>query len=49
LAVDYVAIADFEGQTLAAAVRVGATRLIDNLPLAEPSLTTAGRQTTLGS
>ena len=36
LAVDYVAIADFEGSTLAAAVRVGATRLIDNVPLERP-------------
>ncbi len=33
LAVDYVAIADFEGPTLAAAIRVGTTRLIDNVPL----------------
>ena len=36
LAVDYVAIADFEGPTLAAAVRAGATRLIDNVRLAGP-------------
>jgi pantoate--beta-alanine ligase len=34
LAVDYVAVADFDGQpTLAIAARVGATRLIDNVPL----------------
>jgi pantoate--beta-alanine ligase len=36
LTVDYAAIADFEGPTLVAAVRVGATRLIDNLPLPPP-------------
>ena len=36
LEVDYVATADFAGPTLAAAVRVGATRLIDNVPLARP-------------
>ena len=34
LEIDYVAVADFEGQpTLAIAARVGATRLIDNVPL----------------
>jgi pantoate--beta-alanine ligase len=33
LAVDYVAIAPFHPPTLAAAVRVGSTRLIDNVPL----------------
>ncbi len=33
LTVDYVALADFDGPTLAAAVRVGATRLIDNVVL----------------
>jgi pantoate--beta-alanine ligase len=34
LEIDYVALADFEGQpTLAIAARVGATRLIDNVPL----------------
>jgi pantoate--beta-alanine ligase len=33
LAVDYVAIADLDGLTLAAAVRVGSTRLIDNVLL----------------
>ncbi len=33
LTVDYVALADFDGPTLAAAVRVGGTRLIDNVPL----------------
>jgi len=33
LAVDYVAVADFGGPTLVAAVRVGATRLIDNVRL----------------
>lgn len=35
MTVDYVAVADFDGPTLAAAVRVGATRLIDNVPLAK--------------
>jgi pantoate--beta-alanine ligase len=30
LSVDYVAFADLDGPTLAAAVRVGGTRLIDN-------------------
>jgi pantoate--beta-alanine ligase len=34
IAVDYVAIADFDVPTLVAAVRVGATRLIDNVRLA---------------
>lgn len=33
LAVDYVAVADLDGPTLAAAVRVGSTRLIDNVAL----------------
>ena len=33
LSVDYVAVADLDGPTLAAAVRVGATRLIDNVRL----------------
>ena len=33
LSVEYVSVADFEGPTLAAAIRVGATRLIDNLRL----------------
>lgn len=31
VAVEYVALADFDGPTLAAAVRVGTTRLIDNV------------------
>ena len=31
--VDYVEVADFEPRVLAAAVRVGDTRLIDNVPL----------------
>ena len=35
LEVEYVAIAPFDPPTLAAAVRVGTTRLIDNLPLEE--------------
>ncbi len=35
LEVDYVAIADLDGPTLAAAVRIGSTRLIDNLQLAD--------------
>ena len=33
LDVDYVEVADFEPRVLAAAVRVGDTRLIDNVPL----------------
>jgi pantoate--beta-alanine ligase len=32
---DYVALADFDGPTLAIAARVGSTRLIDNIPLRE--------------
>jgi pantoate--beta-alanine ligase len=35
LSVDYVAEADLDGTTLAAAVRVGSTRLIDNVRLSE--------------
>ena len=35
LEVDYVAIADFDGPTLAAAVRIGRTRLIDNVLLTD--------------
>jgi pantoate--beta-alanine ligase len=38
LSVDYVAIADLDGPTLAAAVRVGGTRLIDNVLLGQPSV-----------
>lgn len=34
LAIDYVATANFDGPTLCAAIRVGATRLIDNVRLA---------------
>lgn len=41
LRVDYVAIADLDGPTLAAAVRVGGTRLIDNLLLTESDAGTA--------
>ena len=37
LAVDYVAVADFGAPTLAAATRVGTTRLIDNVVLDVPS------------
>jgi pantoate--beta-alanine ligase len=37
LEIDYVAVAPFDPPTLAAAVRVGSTRLIDNVPLEEPS------------
>ena len=37
LDVDYVAIAEFEPKVLAAAVRIGSTRLIDNVPLEEAS------------
>lgn len=33
LSADYVAVADFDGPTLAAAIRVGTTRLIDNVLL----------------
>jgi len=33
LDVDYVEVADFEPRVLAAAIRVGSTRLIDNVPL----------------
>ena len=33
LSVEYVAVADFDGPTLCAAIRVGSTRLIDNAPL----------------
>jgi pantoate--beta-alanine ligase len=33
LEIDYVEVADFEPRVLAAAVRVGSTRLIDNVPL----------------
>jgi pantoate--beta-alanine ligase len=36
LAVDYVAVADLDGLTLAAAVRTGPTRLIDNVLLDAP-------------
>ena len=45
LSVDYVAIADFDVPTLVAAVRVGATRLIDNAPLVDngPMTTDAAR------
>jgi pantoate--beta-alanine ligase len=35
LTVDYVAVADLDGPTLAAAVRIGSTRLIDNVLLDE--------------
>ena len=37
LFVDYVLVAPFDPPTLAAAVRVGSTRLIDNVPLEEES------------
>ena len=33
LSVDYVAVADLDGPTLAAAIRIGSTRLIDNIQL----------------
>ena len=39
LGVDYVAIADLDGPTLAAAVRVGTTRLLDNVRLDEATST----------
>ena len=35
LAIDYVALADLDGPTLAAAVRIGTTRLIDNVLLSD--------------
>ena len=38
LEVDYVAVADFDPPVLAAAVRVGSTRLIDNVVLTEEEL-----------
>jgi pantoate--beta-alanine ligase len=41
MAVDYVAVADFDGPTLVAAVRVGATRLIDNVRLVDNGPMTA--------
>jgi pantoate--beta-alanine ligase len=41
---DYVTVADFDGHpTLAIAARIGATRLIDNVPLDEPGLQVAAR------
>ena len=39
LEVDYVTVAPFDPPTLAAAVRAGATRLIDNVPLDEETTT----------
>ena len=49
LTVDYVDVADLDGPTLVAAIRVGRTRLIDNVRLDRaPSALTSGRtQTTL--
>lgn len=35
LSVDYVSVADLDGPTLAAAVRIGTTRLVDNVRLAD--------------
>jgi pantoate--beta-alanine ligase len=45
LTVDYVAVAEFDVPTLVAAVRVGGTRLIDNVPLVDnrPITTDAAR------
>ena len=45
LSVEYVAVAEFDVPTLVAAVRVGATRLIDNAPLVDngPVTTDAAR------
>jgi pantoate--beta-alanine ligase len=37
IAVDYIAVADFDVPTLVAAIRLGPTRLIDNVPLARPA------------
>ena len=42
LGVDYVSVADLDGPTLAAAVRIGSTRLIDNLQLDGPVAATPG-------
>jgi hypothetical protein len=36
LVVDYVSVAAFDEPTLVVAVHAGATRLIDNVPLAHP-------------
>ena len=43
LDVDYVEVADFDPPVLAAAVRVGSTRLIDNVVLEEETMTTRPR------
>jgi pantothenate synthetase len=37
--VDYVEVAPFDPPTLVAAVRIGSTRLIDNVPLTEGEIT----------
>jgi hypothetical protein len=43
LPVDYAAVAQFDGEpTLVIAVRVGKTRLIDNVPLRHPELAGLG-------
>ena len=51
LDVDYVEVADFDPPTLAAAVRVGSTRLIDNVPLIrkETPMTTRPRKPAPGT
>ena len=42
LTVDYVAVADLDGETLAAAARIGSTRLIDNVLLTDGEAGAAG-------
>ena len=42
LEVDYVEVADFDPPVLAAAVRIGRTRLIDNVPLEPSAVAAAG-------
>ena len=41
---DYVAVADLDGPTLAVAARIGSTRLIDNVLLEEPAMSTRPRK-----
>ena len=49
LDVDYVEIADFDPPVLAAAIRVGSTRLIDNVVLEEEAVTTRPRKPAPGT
>jgi pantoate--beta-alanine ligase len=44
VSVDYLALADFEPPTLAAAVHVGSTHLVDNVPLVTGQAPTAGAE-----